>query len=167
MTAGLLSYSAIGADFLSVGTSQSTVRNFNMRSTIVVSEPAPILLKLNIIGMSCPSWQWHRTGYSLLPVRTLPVAPLWCDLGCSPQTVVVIKLRRTSALWLLLMSMIFAEASCMRPQMRISNDFFFRMTIFYLSDTKLVLAYFGLYGKFLHILTDRLWLSVVFWHILI
>ena len=57
MTAGLLSYSAIGADFLSVGTSQSTVRNFNMRSTIVVSEPAPILLKLNIIGMSCPSWQ--------------------------------------------------------------------------------------------------------------
>ena len=31
--------------------------------------------------MSCPSWQWHRTGSSWSPVRTLPVAPLWCDLG--------------------------------------------------------------------------------------
>ena len=26
--------------------------------------------------------QWHRTGYSWSPVRTLPMAPLWCDLGC-------------------------------------------------------------------------------------
>ena len=32
-------------------------------------------------GMSCPSWQWHRTGSSWSPVQTLPVAPLWCDLG--------------------------------------------------------------------------------------
>ena len=32
-------------------------------------------------GMSCPSWQWHRIGSSWSPVRTLPVAPLWCDLG--------------------------------------------------------------------------------------
>ena len=31
--------------------------------------------------MSCPSWQWHRTGSRWFPVRTLPVAPLWCDLG--------------------------------------------------------------------------------------
>ena len=31
--------------------------------------------------MSCPSWQWHRTGYSWSPVQTLPGAPLWCDLG--------------------------------------------------------------------------------------
>ena len=31
------------------------------------------------------------------PVQTLPVAPLWCDLGFF-QTVVVIKLLRTSAL---------------------------------------------------------------------
>ena len=44
------------------------------------------------IGMSCPSWQWHRTGYCWLPVQTLPVAPLWCDLrNCSP-TVVAINL---------------------------------------------------------------------------
>ena len=27
------------------------------------------------------SWQWHRTGSSWSPVRTLPVAPLWCDWG--------------------------------------------------------------------------------------
>ena len=26
----------------------------------------------------CPSWQWHRAGYRLSPVRTLPMAPLWC-----------------------------------------------------------------------------------------
>ena len=26
--------------------------------------------------------QWHRTGYRWSPVRTLSVAPLWCDLGC-------------------------------------------------------------------------------------
>ena len=47
--------------------------------------------------MSCPSWQWYRTGYRWSPVRTLSVAPLWCDLGCYSRTVVVIKLRRTSA----------------------------------------------------------------------
>ena len=41
--------------------------------------------------MSCPSWQWQRTGYRWSPVRTLPVAPLWCDLGCRSRTVVVIK----------------------------------------------------------------------------
>ena len=31
--------------------------------------------------MSCPSWQWHGTGSHWSPVLTLPVAPLWCDLG--------------------------------------------------------------------------------------
>ena len=36
-------------------------------------------------GMSCPSWQWHRTGSRWFPVRTLPVAPLWCDLGFVPN----------------------------------------------------------------------------------
>ena len=36
---------------------------------------------LFIIGMSCPSWQWHRTGSCWSPVRTLPVVPLCCDLG--------------------------------------------------------------------------------------
>ena len=46
----------------------------------------------------CPSWQWHRTGYSWSPVQILPVAPLWCDLGRCSRTVVVIKLRWNSAL---------------------------------------------------------------------
>ena len=38
-----------------------------------------ILLLYYLPGMpvSCPSWQWHRTGYSWSPVRTLPEAPLW------------------------------------------------------------------------------------------
>ena len=36
--------------------------------------------------MSCPIWQWHRTGSSWSPVRTLPVAPLWCDLGFVPNS---------------------------------------------------------------------------------
>ena len=38
------------------------------------------------MGMSCPNWQWHRTGSSWSPVRTLPVAPLWCDLGFVPNS---------------------------------------------------------------------------------
>ena len=49
------------------------------------------------IGLSCPSWQWHRTGYLWSPVWTLPVAPLWCDLGHFSWTVVVITLRQISA----------------------------------------------------------------------
>ena len=36
--------------------------------------------------MSCPSWQWHRNGSRWSPVRTLPVAPLWCDLGFVPNS---------------------------------------------------------------------------------
>ena len=39
-----------------------------------------------ITGMSCPSWQWHRTGSRWSPVRTLLVAPLWCDLGFVPNS---------------------------------------------------------------------------------
>ena len=53
-----------------------------------------------IKGMSCPSWQsWHtsRNGYRWSPLRTLPVAPLWCDLGRCSLTVVVMKLLQTSA----------------------------------------------------------------------
>ena len=38
------------------------------------------------IGMSCPGWQWHRTGSHWSPIRTLPVAPLWCDLGFVPNS---------------------------------------------------------------------------------
>ena len=62
--------------------------------------PIPFLSPLPILflAMSCPSWQRHRAGYRWSPVWTLPVAPLWCDLGLWSQTVVVIKLRRTSAL---------------------------------------------------------------------
>ena len=37
------------------------------------------------LAISCPSWQWHRTGSRWSPVRTLPVAPLWCDLGFVPN----------------------------------------------------------------------------------
>ena len=43
-------------------------------------------LFIHIRGMSCPSWQWHRTGSRWFPVRTLPVAPLWCDLGFVPNS---------------------------------------------------------------------------------
>ena len=32
------------------------------------------------------SWQWHRTGSRWFPVRTLQVAPLWCDLGFVPNS---------------------------------------------------------------------------------
>ena len=55
------------------------------------------------MSSSCPNWQRHRPGCYQSPVRTLPlppvafvlVAPLWCDLGCCSQTVVVLKPRRT------------------------------------------------------------------------
>ena len=30
--------------------------------------------------------QWHWTGSRWSPVRTLPVAPLWCDLGFVPNS---------------------------------------------------------------------------------
>ena len=58
----------------------------------------PVVLALASEGMSCPSRQWHRAGYRWSPVRTLLVAPLWCDMGLWSRTVVVIKLRRTSVL---------------------------------------------------------------------
>ena len=67
--------------------SMSTSFSLTSKSTTVIglSDVAP---------MSCPSWQWHRTGYRWSPVRTLPVAPLWSDLGRCSQIVVVIKVRR-------------------------------------------------------------------------
>ena len=43
-------------------------------------------VRICLLGMSCPSWQWHRTGSSWFPVRTLPVALLWCDLGLVPNS---------------------------------------------------------------------------------
>ena len=47
------------------------------------------------IGMSCPSWQWHITGSRWSPVRTLPVAPVWCDsdLGFSRGNKAAANLR--------------------------------------------------------------------------
>ena len=58
------------------------------RLTIYTMLPASVIhffwkhaLQRIMIGMSCPSWQWHRAGYSWSPVRTLPVALLWCNLG--------------------------------------------------------------------------------------
>ena len=36
--------------------------------------------------MFCPSWKWHITGSLWSPVRTLQVAPLWCDLGFFPNS---------------------------------------------------------------------------------
>ena len=46
----------------------------------------PSSLKFCNKGMSCPNWQCHRTGSRWFPVRTLPVAPLWCDLGFFPNS---------------------------------------------------------------------------------
>ena len=37
-------------------------------------------------NMSCPSWQWHRIASRWFSDRTLPVAPLWCDLGIVPNS---------------------------------------------------------------------------------
>ena len=48
--------------------------------------PGRLLMYHVQIGMSCPSCQWHRTGSSWFPVRTLPVAPLWYDLGFFPNS---------------------------------------------------------------------------------
>ena len=45
-----------------------------------------VLPTKKILEMSCPSWQWHRTGSRWSPVRTLLVAPLWCDLGYVPNS---------------------------------------------------------------------------------
>ena len=56
------------------------------------------------IYMSCPSWERQRTWCTRSPVQTLlgypfhpmrlhagGALPLWCDLGCCSQTVVVIR----------------------------------------------------------------------------
>ena len=52
----------------------------------------PVSSEWQNLGISCPSWQWHRTGYSWLLVQILLGAPLWCDLRFCFQKVVVIKL---------------------------------------------------------------------------
>ena len=58
----------------------------------LLSTPLEVSTALKI-GISCPSWQWHGTGCRRSPVRTLPVAPLWCDLGFCSRTVVVMKIN--------------------------------------------------------------------------
>ena len=47
---------------------------------------AYICVSVLIVHIYYPSWQWHRTGSQWFPVRTLPVAPLWCDLGFVPNS---------------------------------------------------------------------------------
>ena len=63
------------------------------------TELVGLKVKTSCIGMSCPSWHWHRAGYCWLPVQTLLVAPLWCDLGLwsQGQTAVLIKLLQCSS----------------------------------------------------------------------
>ena len=66
-----------------------------------LSDKSIILLGKDVVGMSCPSWQWHRTGSRWSPVRTLLRAYWWRPCGVtwdSSQTGVVIRLRQTSAL---------------------------------------------------------------------
>ena len=72
---------------------------FNQGAIVTASSP-------HILGMSCPTWQWHRTGYSQWPVQTLPVVPLWCYPGRCSQTVKALKLLpvRTSASATLILS---------------------------------------------------------------
>ena len=83
------------AQITMTGQSQSRQALLLSEVLVVAQSTSPIPLK---IGMSCPSWQRHRTGYRWSPVQTLPVARLRCDVGCCSRTVVVIKLRRTSDL---------------------------------------------------------------------
>ena len=40
----------------------------------------------DVFSLSYPSRQWNRTGSCWSPVRILPVAPLWCDLGLVPNS---------------------------------------------------------------------------------
>ena len=80
-----------------LGTSFQKVIGPNMLGSNLLNAIPCNVNAVNILGMSCPSWQWHGTGYSWSQVQTRPVAPLWCDLGRCSQTVVVIKLLQTSA----------------------------------------------------------------------
>ena len=52
----------------------------NSRSSMV-GQP----LMMIIVRDVCPSWQWHRFGYRWSLVRTLPMAPLWCDKAAINQ----------------------------------------------------------------------------------
>ena len=60
--------------------------NLNISFPLEEAPNLQILRQIRLLGMSCPSWQWHRTGSCWSPVRTLPVAPLWGDLGFVPNS---------------------------------------------------------------------------------
>ena len=82
-----LEYTPQGVKLLSSATTGKAAETGSSKTfyhaTIEWSQQQNILNML--LGMSCPSWQWHRIGYRWSPVRTLPVAPLWCDLGRCPE----------------------------------------------------------------------------------
>ena len=50
-----------------LGLLERTADSFIIWSTIVLQK---VIIRVNL-GMSCPSWQWHRTGYSWSPVLTM------------------------------------------------------------------------------------------------
>ena len=78
-------------------TDSGTARPVCGTAHAIRAEPRALPRNLNRHAILCPSWQWRGTGYRGSPVRTQSVAHLWCDLGRCSRTVVVIKLRRTSA----------------------------------------------------------------------
>ena len=43
-------------------------------------------IEFHSMNLLSSSWQWHRAGSRWSPARTLPVAPLWCDLGFFPNS---------------------------------------------------------------------------------
>ena len=77
-----LEYTPQGVKLLSSATTGKAAETGSSKTfyhaTIEWSQQQNILNML--LGMSCPSWQWHRIGYRWSPVRTLPV-----DLGRCPE----------------------------------------------------------------------------------
>ena len=86
------SISALGSNLVS-GKRHWSHMHWLISSREVASEDLPVPywsspdFSTSWLRMSCPSWQWHRTGSRWSPVRTLPVAaPLWFDLGFVPNS---------------------------------------------------------------------------------
>ena len=59
------------------------VRRNVLKNCQTAADPASPSVVLEIFG-GAPALFKHRTGYRWSPVRTLPVAPLWCDLRRRP-----------------------------------------------------------------------------------
>ena len=57
---------------------------------VVIFSNNHVLASVEALAFICrdvlSKWQWHRIGSRWSPVRTLPVAPLWCDLGFVPNS---------------------------------------------------------------------------------